>query len=94
MGLSVIIPVYNGDVHLKTCLFFVLNSSLKDIGIIIVDDASKDNSLKILKGYDLLLFCYNWIKKWFYRKNVEEEDIILLEKNTNTLVYEVLIIWI
>lgn len=59
MGLSVIIPVYNGDVHLKTCLFFVLNSSLKDIEIIIVDYASKDNSLKILKGYDLFLFCYN-----------------------------------
>lgn len=59
MGLSVIIPVYNGDVYLKTCLFFVLKSSLKDIEIIIVDDASKDNSLKILKGYDLLLFCYN-----------------------------------
>lgn len=68
MGLSVIIPVYNGDVHLKTCLFFVLNSSLKDIEIIIVDDASKDNSLKILKGYDLLLFFLIKLKNDFIEK--------------------------
>lgn len=68
MGLSVIIPVYNGDVHLKTCLFSVLNSSLKDIEIIIVDDASKDNSLKILKGYDLLLFFLIKLKNDFIEK--------------------------
>ena len=80
MGLSVIIPVYNGDVHLKTCLFFVLNSSLKDIEIIIVDDASKDNSLKILKGYDLLLFFLIKLKNDFIGKNAEKEDIGQLKK--------------
>ena len=80
MGLSVIIPVYNGDVYLKTCLFFVLNSPLKHIEIIIVDYASKDNSLKILKGYDLLLFCYNWIKKWFYRKKCGERRYYIVSK--------------
>lgn len=80
MGLSVIIPVYNGDVHLKTCLFFVLNSLLKDIEIIIVDDASKDNSLKILKGYDLLLFFLIKLKNDFIEKMWRKKILDSLKK--------------
>ena len=48
---SVIIPIFNGEKYLKTCLDSVCNQSLSDIEIICVDDGSTDNTLKILKKY-------------------------------------------
>lgn len=48
---SVIIPVYNTERHLPECLEAVLNQTLKDIEIIIVDDGSTDNSLAIAREY-------------------------------------------
>ena len=49
--LSVIIPVYNVAPYLKRCLDSVVNQTLKDIEIILVDDCSTDGSLEILKEY-------------------------------------------
>lgn len=46
---SVIIPVYNGEEFLKETLDSILNSSLKEIEIVIIDDGSKDSSAKICK---------------------------------------------
>ena len=48
---SVIIPVYNVENYLRQCLDSVINQTLKDIEIILVDDGSTDNSLKILQNY-------------------------------------------
>lgn len=48
---SVVIPVYNVELYLRQCLDSVINQTLKDIEIICIDDASTDNSLKILKEY-------------------------------------------
>jgi len=50
--ISVIIPVYNTGKYLERILNPVLNQTLKDIEIICIDDASKDNSLEILKKYE------------------------------------------
>lgn len=49
--ISIIIPVYNVEKFLSTCLESVLNQTLKDIEIICIDDGSTDNSLKILEEY-------------------------------------------
>lgn len=49
--ISVIIPVYNSENYLEKCLDSVVNQTLKDIEIIIINDSSKDNSLKIIKKY-------------------------------------------
>jgi len=49
---SVIIPVYNSSKYLKKCLDSVCNQSLEDIEIILVNDASTDNSLDIIKYYE------------------------------------------
>lgn len=49
--ISVIIPVYNTEKFLKRCLDSVLNQTLKEIEIIIINDGSTDNSLEILKTY-------------------------------------------
>ena len=48
---SVIIPVYNAEEHLKECLDSIINQTLKDIEIICVDDGSTDTSLQILNSY-------------------------------------------
>jgi glycosyltransferase involved in cell wall biosynthesis len=48
---SVIIPVYNVEQYLRQCLDSVINQTYKDIEIIIVNDCSPDNSLKIIKEY-------------------------------------------
>ena len=49
--ISVIIPLYNGGKYLNYSLCSVLNQTLKDIEIIIIDDNSNDDSLKIIKTY-------------------------------------------
>ena len=51
MKISVIIPVYNTGNYLKKCLDSILNQTLKEIEIIIVNDGSSDNSLDIIKRY-------------------------------------------
>ena len=48
---SVIIPVYNVEAYLKQCLDSVINQTLKDIEIILVDDESPDNCPKICDDY-------------------------------------------
>lgn len=48
---SVIIPVYNSEKTIEKCLKSILNQTLKNIEIIVINDCSKDNSLEILKKY-------------------------------------------
>lgn len=48
---SVIIPVYNAQEHLKQCLESIINQTLKEIEILCIDDGSQDNSLSILREY-------------------------------------------
>lgn len=49
--ISIIIPVYNVEKYLAECLDSCINQTLEDIEIICVDDASPDNSIKILEEY-------------------------------------------
>ena len=49
--ISVIIPVYNTEKFLEKCLNSVLNQTLKEIEIIVVNDGSRDNSLEIIKKF-------------------------------------------
>lgn len=46
-AISVIIPIYNSAVFLKACINSVLQQSLHDIELILVDDGSTDDSLTI-----------------------------------------------
>lgn len=47
--ISVIVPVYNGEQYLADTLGNLLNQTKKSLEIIFVNDASSDNSLKILQ---------------------------------------------
>lgn len=49
--LSVIIPVFNGDRYIGRCIDFVLNQSLKDIQVIVVNDGSSDCTAQIVQKY-------------------------------------------
>lgn len=48
---SVVIPIYNSELYLKDTIESVLNQTLKDIEIILVNDGSTDNSSKICELY-------------------------------------------
>jgi len=52
-AISVIIPVYNAQDGIKRCVDSLLNQSFKNLEIILLNDGSKDNSLNILKEYEL-----------------------------------------
>lgn len=49
--ISVIIPVFNSSIYLEKCLSSIINQTLKDIEVILIDDGSTDNSLDIIKDY-------------------------------------------
>ena len=48
---SVIVPFYNVEKYIDKCLNSLVNQTLEDIEIIIVNDGSKDNSETIAKEY-------------------------------------------
>ena len=47
---SVIIPVHNSEKYLLECLNSVINQTYKNLEIIVIDDKSTDNSIKIIKS--------------------------------------------
>jgi len=48
---SVIVPVYNVEKYLEKCLESLINQTLNEIEIIVVNDGSTDNSLNIIEKY-------------------------------------------
>ena len=48
---SIIVPVYNMEKYIKRCIESLINQTLDDIEIIIVNDGSRDNSKSIIKMY-------------------------------------------
>ncbi len=49
--ISIIIPIYNAEKYISTCLGSILSQTLYNIEIICVNDGSTDNSLEILEEY-------------------------------------------
>lgn len=48
---SIIVPIYNSEKFLDKCVSSLVNQTLKDIEIILVSDASPDNSKDIMERY-------------------------------------------
>lgn len=49
--ISIIMPVYNGEVYLRDTLESIIAQSYQDFELLIVDDTSTDNSYEILLNY-------------------------------------------
>lgn len=50
--LTIIIPVYNVEKYIVRCLNSILNQTYQNFEIILINDGSKDNSLKIIREYE------------------------------------------
>ena len=48
---SIIVPVYNTEKYLRDCLDSLVNQTLSDIEIVVVNDGSKDSSPDIISEY-------------------------------------------
>lgn len=49
--LSIVIPVYNAQRYIKTCLDSIFSYKTERIEVIVINDGSSDNSLQILQDY-------------------------------------------
>lgn len=63
--ISIIVPVFNVEHYIEDCLASLINQTLKDIEVLIIDDGSSDSSRKICDNFGSL---DNRIK-CFHRKN-------------------------
>lgn len=48
---SVVVPMYNVELYLRECVDSILNQTLEDIEVILVDDGSPDNCGEIASEY-------------------------------------------
>lgn len=50
--ISVVMPVYNSEKYLRESIESILNQTFRDFELIIIDDCSTDNSIKIVESYN------------------------------------------
>lgn len=60
---SIIVPVYNVEEYIDRCLKSLVNQTLKDIEIIVVNDGSPDNSEEIILKYEKKYNNIKYLKK-------------------------------
>ena len=48
--ISVIVPMYNTELYIERCITSIINQTYKNLEIVIVNDGSTDNSLKICEN--------------------------------------------
>ena len=48
---SIIVPVYNGEAHLRRCVESILNQDYPELELILVDDGSRDASYALMQDY-------------------------------------------
>ncbi len=50
-NVSIIVPIYNAENTIERCINSILIQSYKNFELILIDDGSKDNSLKVINKY-------------------------------------------
>lgn len=67
--ISIIVPIYNAGKKLNKCIESILNQTYKNIEVILVNDGSTDNSLKICEKY----------------KSIDDRIILINKKNEGSI---------
>jgi glycosyltransferase involved in cell wall biosynthesis len=49
--ISVVLPVYNVEKYIKECMDSILNQTIQDFEILVIDDCSTDSTLDIIDSY-------------------------------------------
>ena len=49
--ISIVVPIYNGEKYIEDCLKSIFNQTYEEWEMILIDNASTDDSLKICKSY-------------------------------------------
>ena len=60
---SIIIPIYNAENTIEKCISSILKQTYKDHELLLIDDGSTDNSLKVIKKYSKSWRCI-YKKSW------------------------------
>lgn len=55
--ISIIVPVHNAEKYISTCLDSILEGTFQNIEVIVVENASTDQSLRICKEYEQKYSC-------------------------------------
>ena len=50
--ISIIVPIYNVEKYLRKCIESILNQTLENIEVILINDGSTDNCGKIIDEYE------------------------------------------
>jgi len=69
MKISIIIPAHNSSRTIKLCLDAAKNQTIPPHEIIVVDDASSDNTLELIKGHNTILLRNSLNKGPAYARN-------------------------
>ena len=62
---SIIIPIYNVEIHLDKCISSIINQTYQNIEIILINDGSTDGSENICLKYA----SFDQRIKYFYKQN-------------------------
>lgn len=54
MKISIIVPIYNVEIYLEKCINSILNQTLSDFELIMVNDGSTDRSGEICNKYEMM----------------------------------------
>jgi glycosyltransferase involved in cell wall biosynthesis len=71
---SIIIPTFNAERYIETCLLSVQRQTYKDIETVVVDNLSKDNTVRMAQKYDCKIFSIQstWSEALIY--GIEHSD--------------------
>ena len=50
--ISVIVPIYNAELYLDRCIQSIVNQTYTNLEIVVINDGTKDDSIKIIKPFD------------------------------------------
>ena len=77
--ITVVIPVYNAEKYIGRCLDSIINQTVNNYKILLINDGSKDNSQKIIEWYKAK---YPEIIEYIYQEN-RKKYFIWEEKGIN-----------